>query len=348
MINPAKTVSTGYHYHSKKRAIRLAALVFLTGLLMTANLFSGSRTIDASTTLSAIFQFDANNSQHLLVHYLRLPRIFLGLITGLSLGIAGTFIQALTRNPLADPGILGIHAGATTAIVIAIALLGIHNTGQYLWFGMIGAALSGGLVYTLTHNKNSASFNPIKFVLSGAAISAVLLAIAHIIIINSENAVFDQFRHWTVGSLQGRGFNVLIPCTIGLITFILPSLFIGRTLNVLSLGPESARSMGINLKIITVTVAFIIIAISGLTTAAIGPVSFIGLAAPHIARTIAGPDYRWIIPYSAIIGALMLICADLLGKWVGYPGEVSAGIMASLLGGPFFLFLIRKWRISQL
>lgn len=334
---------SAYLTYRKSGLLTLSVLALLIALI---GLFVGSRDITWQVTWQALFHYDASNTEHLLVHYMRLPRAFIAIVAGASLGACGTLVQAFTRNPLADIGILGISAGASTCIVAAIAFWGIHEMTQYLWFGFLGALLSGGFVLGLARQQNS--FSNLRFILSGAAISIVLLSLTHIITINSEDSVFDQFRHWASGSLQGRRLDILIPLCCG----VIPALFLvnklGNILNLLALGNQQAKSLGLSLGQSYTLIGLFIVVLAGLTTAAIGPISFIGLIAPHIARTFIGADYRLILPYSMAIGALLLSLADLLGKVIGYPGEVSAGIMASLIGAPFFLFLIMRMKVSKL
>lgn len=324
----------------------LTLLVFITAIVTVSNVFVGSRDIEWQVTVQALFHFNESDTEHLIVHFMRLPRAIIAMIAGAALGVAGTLIQAFTRNPLADTGILGINAGATTAIVAAIAIFHIHEIALYVWFGFLGAGLTGIAIYYLA--SSSKQLSHIRLVLSGAALSIILLSLTHIIILNSEEAIFDQFRHWISGSLQGRRFEVLVTLAAGTVPFLLGALFLGKTLNLLAMGDHQARSLGLNISTTYLLIGILIIVLAGLTTAAIGPISFIGLVAPHIARLLIGANYPWLIPYSMAIGGLLLSTADLLGKLIGSPGEVSAGIMSAIIGAPFFIFLIRKLKSFRL
>ncbi|WP_456295301.1 iron ABC transporter permease [Vibrio sp. AK197] len=306
----------------------------------------GARNVAFSTTLDALFHFDQTNTEHLLVHWVRLPRTILAIFVGAGLGAAGALMQALTRNPLADPGILGVNAGAMVGIVGAIALFGFTRVEQYLWFGMAGASLAGLLVYVLSSVYHALS--PVRLILAGAAVSVVLLAITQIITINSDQAVFDQFRHWAVGSLQGRGFSV-VWLTCGLITLgSVIALNLSRLLDILALGDDLGRALGVNPRWVWLLVCGCVVVLASSASAAAGPISFVGLTAPHIARFLVGPGHRWLIPYSMMISALLLLAADVLGRVIGSPGEISVGIMVTLLGGPVFIVLVRRWRLAQL
>lgn len=334
---------------SSGRKLRVAGLLVLPCLLAVLMLLSvgiGTRSIPPSVTWDALFAFDPANSDHLLVHHLRLPRTLLAAIVGAALGLAGAIMQALTRNPLADPGILGVNAGASAAIVAAIAFLGIADVTTYMAFGLAGAALAGGAVYALGNLSRTA--NHVRIVLAGAALTIVLLSLTQIILINSEEQVFNQFRHWSVGSLQGRGYGVLGPVFVLVSMGSFAALFLTRALDTVALGNDLARTLGGSPALIWSTSAIVVVVLAGGATAAAGPIAFVGLTAPHVARLVTGPGHRWVLPYSMLLSAILMVAADTLGRIVAPPGEVGVGIMAALIGGPFFIALVRQRRISQL
>lgn len=314
---------------------------------MTVFSFSvGSREIPLATTIEAVTDYTTENTDHLLVRHLRSPRTLLGLLVGSCLGVAGAVMQALTRNPLADPGILGVNAGAAVAISIAIAFLGVTSVMGYMWFGMLGAASAGGAVYLLGGLRRGT--NPVRVVLSGTALSVVLMALTQIVILNSEEVVFDRFRHWTVGSLQGRGFEVLGPVAILAAVGLLLAFGLTRALDGAALGEDLSRALGANpLRVWTLAATSVII-LAGAATAAAGPVTFVGLAAPHVARLVTGPDHRWVLPWSMLLSAIMMVAADALGRVIVHPGEVAVGIVVALLGSPVFIALVRQRRLVQL
>ena len=331
--------------NSKKRIWLFSGMV----LLVAASCFSifiGTHTVAPSVTMDAILSFEQSNSDHLLVVHLRIPRTLLAIVVGGALGVSGVIMQGLTRNPLADPGILGVNAGATVAVVSAIAFMGIYGIAYLMWFGLLGGAIAGAGVFVLAGvNKG---VNPVRVVLAGTAISVVLLAFTHMIIINSHEMVFDQYRHWSVGSFQGRGYDVLIPTSM-LIAFGLAIAFsLSKALDTVSLGEDIGHALGINPVKIWCFASIAIVILAGASTAAAGPISFVGLTAPHIARLIAGPDHKWLMPFSLIIASTLAVVADVLGRIVGYPDEISVGIMIALIGGPFFVFLVKRWKISLL
>ncbi|VFR90152.1 ABC-type Fe3+-siderophore transport system, permease component [plant metagenome] len=270
----------------------------------------------------------------------------LAALVGAALGVAGTLMQALTRNPLADPGLLGVNAGAAVAIVAAIAFLGVDNVTGYLGFGLAGASVAGGAVYLLGGVRQG--FDPVRVVLAGAAVTALLLALTQIITLNSDEAVFDQFRHWAVGSLQGRDPGVLLPVTVLITSGLVLALLLASALDAVALGEDLGRALGVRPNVVWLLSAFAIVLLAGTATAAAGPITFIGLSAPHMARALVGLDHRWVIAYSAMLGALMVLAADVLGRVILPPDEIAAGIMTALLGGWFFVVLVRRYRIVRL
>ncbi len=323
----------------------------LTGMVLLVvvsclSIFIGTHTVLPSVTMDAILSFDQSNSDHLLVVHLRIPRTLLAIVVGGSLGVSGVIMQGLTRNPLADPGVLGVNAGATVAVVSTIAFMGIYDIAYLMWFGLLGAAIAGAGVFVLAGvNKG---VNPVRVVLAGTALSVVLLALTHMITINSHEMVFDQYRHWSVGSFQGRGYDVLIPTSMLIVIGLAIAFSLSKALDTVSLGEDIGRALGVNPVRIWCLASAAIIILAGASTAAAGPISFVGLTAPHIARMISGPDHKWLMPFSLLIASTLAVVADVLGRVVGYPNEISVGIMIALIGGPFFVFLVRRWKISLL
>lgn len=339
-------VNTPYDQTSKQHAVFMLMAVVSLFLLLILSFTVGNKPISLTTTWQAIWYFDVTNSDHLLVHELRIPRSLVAVISGVALGAAGVIMQAITRNPLAEPGILGINAGATLAVVIAIALFGFEHVSVHMLFGIFGALMAGLLVMLLVNSAGKT--DPIKIVLSGVALSAVLLAFAQLIIVNSDELVFDQFRHWIVGSMQGRGYDVLGLLSLLSVLGLLIALGLSRALDALSLGSDMGVALGINLTLIWLLAGFVIILLAGSTTAAVGPIAFVGLTAPHIARFFTGPNHRWLLPYAMLIAAILMLLADILGRWIAHPAEISVGIMVALIGGPFFVYLARRNKLFEL
>lgn len=331
---------------NRRRWSGLAALAVLLLAALLVSFAVGEKSLSIATTLDAVFRFEADNNDHLLVRHLRVPRTVIGLIVGCALGVAGAMMQALTRNPLADPGILGVNAGAAAAIAAAIAYLGASDVVQYMWFGLLGAGAAGAGVYLLGGLRRGT--NPVRLVLAGAALSVVLLALTQVILINSDELVFNQFRHWVVGSLQGRGTAVLWPVSLLVASGLVTAAFLTRALDAAVLGSDLSRALGVSPVRVWSASALAVITLAGAATAAAGPVGFVGLTAPHLARFIAGPDHRWVLPYSMLLSGLLIVGADALGRVVARPGEVGVGIVVALVGGPFFVYLVRRGRLVQL
>jgi iron complex transport system permease protein len=277
---------------------------------------------------------------------LRLPRTLIGLAAGIALGLAGALMQALTRNPLADPGILGINAGAAAAVVLAIRVLGVASLAGYIWFAFAGAAGAFTAVYLLgTRGRSGAS--PERLALAGAAVGAALLAVTNAVAL-LDVTTFDRYRLWTVGTLAGRDLSVLYGVGPFIVAGGLLALALGPSLNVIALGEDAARALGANLGRTRVLSAIAITLLCGAATAAVGPIAFVGLAVPHIARALVGADQRWLLPYSMVLAPAMLLLADVLGRVIARPGELQVGLVAAFFGAPVFLAVILRRRIVPL
>ncbi|MBB5319617.1 iron complex transport system permease protein [Marinobacter oulmenensis] len=327
------------------------ALVMLGGCLLLAAMMAlsigiGARSIAPGVALDAIVSFDPSINQHLLVRHLRIPRTLIAVLVGVSLGGAGVVMQALTRNPLADPGLLGVNAGAGLAIVTAIALWQVQSIGGQMASGLVGAGLAGAAVYLLGGVRQIA--NPVRLVLAGAALTFVLMALTQLIIINSDALVFDRFRHWAVGSLQGRGPELVVPFLVLAVLGLGMIVYLTRALDVLVLGRDLGRVLGVSSGTVWGLACVSVVLLSGAATAVAGPVSFVGLAAPHLARFVVGSGHRLLVPYTLLISALLVLAADMAGRLVIHPEEVAVGIMVALLGGPVFVALARRRRLVQL
>lgn len=323
-----------------------ASLVLLLMLLCISSLFIGSRAISFMETISAFFHMDRTNNAHLVIMELRLPRTFIAVLAGMALGIAGVVIQAMTRNPLAEPGIIGINAGAALCVLIAVSVFQVASITIYLWFGFFGAGLAA-LTVLLLRRSIGRYRSPLHLILSGIGVTIVLSSLTGLLLINSSPIILDQFRYWSAGSVDGRGYDVLwvlIPCTV---LGLLASGPLARQLNMMALGDDIAQSLGLNPRFVWVLAFGIIVLQAGSATAAVGPISFVGLVAPHLARMLCGGDYRWLLPVSAVLAGILLLLADMIGRFIALPNEVPAGIVALLLGGPFFVFVVRHYHAGK-
>lgn len=325
----------------------LALGLLILGLVACLSLTLGSRTISLSTTWEALHHYDIHNDQHLIIRELRIPRTLVAILAGLALGAAGSIMQAVTRNPLAEPGLLGINAGAALAVIIGVVAFGMNDMLQYLGCAFIGAGLAGTAVFVLGQAHETGT-NPVRLVLAGAGLSVMLASLTGIIILNSPPEVFDSFRKWFAGSLEGSSFDIVSLTVVAVALGLATALCLAGRLNSLALGQDLGQALGVNVRGTWLLACAAVMLLAGAATAAAGPIGFIGLAAPHLARMLTGPDYRWITPYSALLAAILLLCADLTGRLIAAPAEVAAGIIAPFIGGPFFVLIVRNFRLNKL
>jgi iron complex transport system permease protein len=322
----------------KQAAWLLAAVVVLV-LVAAVSLAVGARGLPLETVWQALTQFNPGNGDHAVVHA-RIPRTVLGLLAGGALGQAGAAMQGVARNPLADPGIMGVNAGAALAVVTGIYVFGISSLTGYIWFAFIGAAAAAAVVY-LVASLGRDGATPVKLALAGAALSAGLYSLMNVILVSSQDTL-DQFRFWQVGGIAGRDWSVVLPGVPFLILGAGIVLATGRILNSLALGDDIARGLGQRVGLVRGVTALGIVLLCGGATALAGPIGFVGLVIPHAVRFLTGPDYRWILPFSLVLAPVLLLSADILGRVVLLPGEVPAGIMTALVGAPVFVWLVRR------
>jgi iron complex transport system permease protein len=277
---------------------------------------------------------------------LRVPRTVLGLLVGAALGISGALIQALTRNPLADPGILGVNAGASFFVLLAVGLFGFTSISSYIWFAFLGAVLATILVYAIGAVGRGAA-TPIRLTLAGIAVGAVLGGITSgLALLNPQT--FDRLRFWGAGSLTAPGYdNILIISPFVLLGIVL-AIVAARPLNAIALGDDLAASLGANIVRTRVIVVIAVTLLAGAATAAAGPIVFVGLMVPHVARWLIGPDQRWILVFTLILAPVLLLSSDIIGRVVMRPGELQVGIVTAFVGAPVLILLARRRKVSGL
>jgi iron complex transport system permease protein len=332
---------------SRRTSVRAAGLLVAVGLLglaVVASLLLGSRSIALATTWQVLWSPDGS-PESVIIHDLRIPRTLLGLLVGGALGLSGALMQALTLNPLAEPGLLGVNLGAATGVVLAIAYLGVTTVGGYIWFAFVGAALTSVAVFLLGGTGRQPT--PERQVLAGIAITSVLGAFIWGVLVTKREA-FDRYRHWDVGSLGDREAGVVGQIWVFVVVGALVALVMGRSLNAMALGDESAAAMGASPTRTRVLGFVAVTLLCGAATAAAGPIWFLGLAVPHAARLVTGPDYRWVLAYSLVLAPAVLLAADVVGRLVVTPSELEVGIVTAFLGAPVFLALCRRRRIATL
>jgi len=339
-VQPARRIE---HVGGVGTAWRTAGLLFGLAALGLAGLLSlrvGSIGISTSDAWDALFRYDADVYNQTVVRTLRLPRTIIALGIGAALAVAGATMQAVTRNPLADPSILGVSSGATFAVVTVTYYLHLSAPAQYVWFAFLGALLASLLVFAIgSTGRDGAS--PIKLALAGVVLSAFLGSWTSALLLLDESTL-DTVRFWLAGSVTGRDLGTfwsLAPFLLGGSAVL---MFLGHQLNVLDLGEDSARALGMRTGRMRLICSLLVVVVVGAAVSVAGPIAFVGLATPHIVRAFTGPDYRWILPYSAICGALLLTSADIAGRVVLRPAEIQVGIMTALVGAPFLVYLARR------
>lgn len=323
--------------------------MILLGLVVIAALASvaiGAKSMPWSHAWDAVFRYDPTQEDHLIVRELRLPRTVLAMMIGAALGLAGAVMQGVTRNPLADPGLLGVNAGAALFVVIAISQFGVSDTSGLVWFALAGAAAAGAFVYVLGAMGRGGA-TPVKLAIAGAAMSALMASFTSALLL-LDSATLNQYRFWAVGSVAGRDLDVAGAVAPFIVAGIVLALLSGRALNGLALGEDVARSLGQRVGYVRAVAALSVVLLCGGATAAAGPIWFVGLTVPHVVRSITGPDHRWLLPYSMLVGAIFLTAADIIGRVVVRPGELEVGIVTAVVGAPIFIAFVRRRRIAEL
>jgi iron complex transport system permease protein len=323
------------------KALGLVALCVLVLVAVVLSLLLGSRSIDLSSVIDAVLGRGGDAVEGMVVLDLRVPRTVLGLAAGAALGLAGTLMQGLTRNPLADPGLLGVNSGASLAVVVAIAVFGVTTPSGYVWFAFVGAALAAVLVYIVASGRTGPS--PLSLTLAGAATTAVLTSLITLVLLRDLDTL-GQYRFWSVGSLVGRDLGTAATLAPFLAVGAAAALLLGRSLNSLALGDDLARGLGQRVGIVRIVAGVAIILLCGSATSLAGPLVFVGLVVPHVARRFVGSDYRWILVYSIPLGAALLVLADTVGRLIAPPSELEAGIVVAILGAPVLIALVLRDR----
>ena len=326
------------------RTAVLVALVAGLAVVVVASFAIGARDIDLSTTIAALLG-RGEGTDGMVVVDLRGPRTVIGLVAGAALGLAGALMQGVTRNPLADPGILGVNAGASLLVIVAIAVFGVSSASGYVWFAFIGAALATVLVYLVGSGRGGAT--PLSLTLAGAAVTAMLTAVITLVLLTDLDTL-SQFRFWQVGSLTGRDLATVATVAPFIAVGAVLALVLGPRLNVLALGDDLATGLGQSVTVTRIAAAIAVVLLCGGATAIAGPIAFVGLVVPHIARRMVGPDYRWILGYSLLLGPILLLVADIVGRIVVRPAELEAGMLVAAIGAPVLVALVRRSRVSAL
>ncbi|HMQ30600.1 MAG TPA: iron ABC transporter permease [Chloroflexaceae bacterium] len=339
-------------YRSAARARRsqtllLSGLPALAGLLAAALMISiaiGAADIAPSDVWAALVAFDPASTEHLIIRTLRLPRAAVAALVGASLAVAGALMQGLTRNPLADTGILGIETGAALGVVAAVFFLDIGSLSLYALFGFAGAAVTAVVVYALG-SLGRGGPTPLKITIAGAALTALLGSLTTGLLILNQRTL-EEVRFWLAGSVAGRDLGLLLQASPYLLAGLVLALALGRQITTIALGDDVARGLGQRTGWVKGLAAVATVLLAGGAVAVAGPIGFVGLVIPHAVRFLVGQDYRWVLPYAALVGATFLVLSDVAARLVLRPTELPVGVMTALIGGPFFIYLVR-WRVKR-
>ncbi len=327
------------------RLLGLACSLFILGVAVICSVIYGVTDIPLSSIWESFVHYDYSSQEHLIIQTVRVPRALIAVAAGASLAVAGALMQVITRNPIASPSLFGINSGAAFMVVIASGWLGISGMQSLTLFALLGAAISGSIVFYLGSIGRD-GMTPIKITLAGASIAAFFHSMTQGYML-TNGKMFDQVLVWLVGSVAGRDMNMLIN--------VLPYVFIGfiiaislsRHLNVLLMGDDVAQTLGQRTAAIKSLASVAVILLAGGSVAVAGPIAFVGIIIPHIVRYLVGNDYRWVIPYSAVLGGILLVTADIGARYIAMPKEIPVGVMTAILGVPFFVYIARKGKRVQ-
>ncbi|UOE54978.1 iron ABC transporter permease [Bacillus sp. CMF12] len=317
----------------------LFAAILLLLVLMSFSIVYGYTDTTWKMAIDAFTKFDGTN-EHIIIQSVRLPRALIAAAVGASLAIAGVLLQTLTKNPLAAPEIFGINAGAGFAVVITVTLFSISNLQAFTWVSFLGAAVSFIFVYIIG-SIGREGLTPMKLTLAGAAMSAMFASMTQGFLVINETAL-EQVLFWLAGSVSGRKLETLAAVFPYLLAGWIFSLIIAGKLNVLSMGEDVAKGLGLKTGLLKLGAGIVIVLLSGGAVAVAGPIGFLGIVIPHLTRAVVGIDHRWVIPYAGLFGGMLLLVADIASRYIIMPQEVPVGVMTAVIGTPFFVYIARR------
>lgn len=346
-MTAAPTIDSGVAVVRRPNRVRLLWLVVLLAVLVGLAVLSisvGSRAVGWEQILAALGGAQSNLDEAAVGQ--RIPRTALAVLVGAALGVAGGVMQGVTRNPLADPGILGVNMGASLAIVIGIAWFGLSSASGYIWVAIVGSAAAAVFVYAIG-SLGRGGATPLKLALAGAATSAALVSFVTAIYL-PRGDIADNVRSWLIGGVGGATWpSVSLVLPFLLVGFAV-SLLSARSLNTLALGDDLAAGLGERVAVARGFAALGAVLLCGAATAIAGPIAFVGLVVPHACRLLVGVDHRWLLPFSAVAGAALVVASDVVGRVVARPAEIDVGIITALVGGPFFVAIVRRHKVRSL
>lgn len=325
---------------ARRRAVVLigAAVLLLAGVVLSLAL--GVREVAVSETWRALTDPVAGNVDHAVIRGQRVPRTVIAVLAGAALALAGALAQGVTRNPLGDPGLLGLNAGAALGIVLAASFLGVVTAGGAVWFAFAGAGVAAVVVFAIGHGR------PVQLALAGATLTALLAPLSNLLLFRDPDAL-NQLRYWAVGALNGRDLDAAAALWPFIAAGAVVAFLLAHRLNGLALGDDVAAALGQGVGTTRAVAGAAIIALAGAATALAGPIALVGLAVPHAARRLVGSDYRWIVPLCLLLGPVMLLAADVIGRLVR-ADELEAGVVAALIGAPVLIAVARGRTVAGL
>lgn len=325
--------------HFRSRFIVLIAFIILLVVCFFSSILLGYTDTSFTNLIHTFTNFTGSNEQ-LIIQNVRIPRAIIASVVGASLAIAGLFMQVLTKNPLASPSVLGINAGASMLIVLSITFFNMQSVTATIWLSFIGAALSSLFVFGLSSlGKDGAT--PLKITLAGVSIAAMFSSITQGLLVTNEVAL-DQVLFWLAGSVQGRSLDSLVMVLPYIIIAWVISLSLGSKINTFMLGEDLSKALGQNTALLKITLVVLVILLAGGAVSVAGPIGLVGIIVPQIVRMFVRNDYRWMIPFTGVVGAILLLLADIASRYVLMPEETPVGITTAVIGAPFFIYLARK------
>lgn len=322
-----------------RKILGVIIAILLLVYLSYASLIFGVIDTSWQTAIDAYTNFNGSN-EHIVIKEVRVPRVLNALTVGFCLGLAGTLLQSLTRNPVADVELFGLNAGASLFVVFAVTFVGISNLTQFTWISFLGAAVAGFVVYLLG-SLGRDGLTPVKLVLAGAAITALAASIRHGMMVLNEKAA-DEVLFWLAGSVGGRKLEYLTSVFPYMVVAWLAAFVLARPIQTLLMGDDVAKGLGQRTLLVKLATGIVIVLLSGCAVAVAGPIGFVGLVTPHLARFLVGIDTRWVMLYSGLLGSILLLIADIGARYIAMPSEVPIGVMTALIGIPFFIYVARK------
>ncbi|MET3193813.1 iron ABC transporter permease [Bacillus sp. OAE603] len=325
--------------HFRSRMIALIACILLFVVCFFSSILLGYTDTSFTNLIHTFTNFNGSN-EHLIIQNVRIPRAIIASVVGASLAIAGLFMQVLTKNPLASPSVLGINAGASMLIVLSITFFNLQSVSATIWLSFIGAALSSLFVFGLSSlGKDGAT--PLKITLAGVSIAAMFSSITQGLLVTNEVAL-DQVLFWLAGSVQGRSLDSLVLVLPYIVVAWVISLALGSKINTFMLGEDLSKALGQNTGMLKITLVVLVIVLAGGAVSVAGPIGLVGIIVPQIVRMFVKNDYRWMIPFTGVVGAILLLLADIASRYLLMPEETPVGITTAVIGAPFFIYLARK------